>query len=199
MPKISKSTKQTKSRTWAFVAYPDSLPKDWLGILRQSGLKIAISPLHDKDTDPDEKEKKPHYHIIAVWDNGSTTYNNALNLAKKVKGTIPIALESIRGYYRYFTHQDNPEKYQYDKKDIVHLNGFDIGDFVELTKSEINNLKREVFKLIQDNDFTEYDDLLIFLFETNEELWNIAVNHTIFFNAVLKSRRHKNENKIGRL
>lgn len=188
MPKISKST--IKKRNWAFVAYPDSLPKDWIKILQSTGAPIAISPLHDSDLNADETEKKPHYHIIICY-SGPTSFNVVKSVTEKVKGTIPIALESIRGYYRYFTHQDNPEKYQYDRKDIVHLNGFDIGDFVELTKSEINNLKREVFKLIQDNDFTEYDDLLIFLFETNEELWNIAVNHTIFFNAILKSRRHK--------
>lgn len=192
MPKISKSTKQTKSRIWAFVAYPDSLPKNWLDILKQTGLKIAISPLHDADLNADESEKKPHYHIIAVWDNGSTTFNCASTLAKKVKGTIPISLESVRGYYRYLTHEDNPEKAQYDKKDIIHLNGFSITDFVELTKSEVMKLKKEILKLIRDNDLTEYChliDLLEIEEDSRPEALEVATNHTIFFNAYLKSRR----------
>lgn len=37
--------------------YPDSMPDDAIDILKQSGLPCAISPLHDKDLNPDEVEK----------------------------------------------------------------------------------------------------------------------------------------------
>ena len=56
-----------KKRNWAFVCYPESMPKNWLEILQETGSPIAISPLHDKDKDPDEKEKKAHYHVIICW------------------------------------------------------------------------------------------------------------------------------------
>ena len=46
-----------KKRNWAFVIYPESLPEDWLDILRMSGLPIAISPLHDKDVNADGTPK----------------------------------------------------------------------------------------------------------------------------------------------
>lgn len=182
---------KTKKRNWAFVVYPESLPEDWLDILRLSGLQIAISPLHDADLNADESEKKPHYHIIAVY-GSPTTYNNVLNFSKKLNGTIPIALEQVRGYYRYLTHEDNPEKAQYDKNDIKLLNGFNIADFTDLTKSEVMKLKKEILKLIRDNDLTEYChliDLLELEEDSRPEALEVATNHTIFFNAYLKSRR----------
>lgn len=184
-----------KGRIWAFVAYPESAPSDWIERLRLSGLKIAISPLHDADLNADESEKKPHWHIIAVWEN-PTTYNVALGLAKKVKGTNPIRLEQIRGYYRYLSHEDNPEKAQYDKNEIIHLNSFNIADFIELTRREVLNFKNEIVDIIEGNDLTEYYDLIMLLksFE-RADLWEVASNNTLFFNSILKSRRHKRESE----
>lgn len=190
MPQIDT---KTKKRNWAFVVYPESLPEDWQDILKISGLQIAVSPLHDADLNADESEKKPHYHIIAIY-GSPTTYNNVLNFTKKLNGTIPIPLEQVRGYYRYLTHEDNPEKTQYDKSDIKLFNGFNIADFTDLTKSEVMKLKREILKAIRDNDLTEYCDLIDLLEmeeDSRPEALEVATNHTIFFNTYLKSRRFK--------
>lgn len=190
MPQIDT---KTKKRNWAFVVYPESLPQDWLEILQSTGAPIAISPLHDADLNADESEKKPHYHIIICY-GGPTSFNVVRKITERVNGTIPIALEQVRGYYRYLTHEDNPEKAQYDKSDIKLLNGFNIADFTELTKSEVMKLKKEILKSIRDNDLTEYSDLidLLEMEENNRpEALEVATNHTFFFNAYLKSRRFK--------
>ena len=86
-------SKIQKGRIWACVGYPESLPVDWLEQLQNTGLQIAISPLHDKDINPDGEEKKPHYHIIFNYD-GPTTYNNVKTLCDKLNMTFPIKLES---------------------------------------------------------------------------------------------------------
>lgn len=189
MPQIDT---KTKKRNWAFVVYPESLPQDWLEILQSTGAPIAISPLHDADLNADESEKKPHYHIIICY-GGPTSFNVVRKITERVNGTIPIALEQVRGYYRYLTHEDNPEKAQYDKSDIKLLNGFNIADFTELTKSEVMKLRNEIFQIISDNDLTEYCHLidLLRLDDTigRPELLEVATNHTILFNAYLKSRR----------
>ena len=112
-----------KKRNWAFVLYPESAPKDWKEQLQQTGLSVAISPLHNKDLDPTNTPKKAHYHIILCY-SGPTSYNVVKRLTDSLNQPIPIALEQVRGYYRYFTHIDNPDKYQYDEKEIFHLNGF---------------------------------------------------------------------------
>lgn len=180
-----------KKRAWAFVLYLESAPSDWMDKLKQSGLKIAISPYHDKDINPDGTPKKPHYHIILVYD-GPTTYNNVKSFTDSLNQPIPQALEQVRGYYRYFSHKDNPDKYQYDETEIVTLGGFNISDFVEMTKSEALIIKRELIHLIEDEDFIEYSDFLIFVEQNGtEEQFDIATSNTILFNNYLKSRRHR--------
>lgn len=184
--------KKVKKRHWAFVAYPDSLPENWIEMLKQSGLKVAISPLHDRDTNPTGEPKKPHYHVIVSYD-GPTTFGNVEGLTKRLNQPIPQPLEQVRGYYRYLTHEDNPEKAQYDKADIRTLNGFNILDFVELTKSEVTKYIREIRRFICDNNITEYAALLDILDEGASippEWFEVAVTHTLLFTGYLRSRRY---------
>ena len=42
-----------KSRYWTFLIYPESAPKDWYSKLEELHIPICVSPLHDKDTNPD--------------------------------------------------------------------------------------------------------------------------------------------------
>ena len=183
----------TKKRNWAFVLYPESAPKDWREQLKISGLMAAISPLHDKDVNPTGEPKKAHYHILLVY-SGPTTYNAVAKFTASFNATIPQALESVRGMYRYFSHKDNPEKYQYDERDIMTVNGFNIADLVELSKSEVNEIKKSILMLIRELVFVEYADLVDFLIDN--EMWteyDVAINNTFFFNSYIASRRHSYE------
>lgn len=183
----------TKKRNWAFVLYPESAPKDWREQLKISGLMAAISPLHDKDVNPTGEPKKAHYHILLVY-SGPTTYNAVAKFTASFNATIPQALESVRGMYRYFSHKDNPEKYQYDERDIINVNGFNIADLVELSKSEVNEIKKSILMLIRELAFVEYADLVDFLIDN--EMWveyDVAINNTFFFNSYIASRRHSYE------
>lgn len=182
-----------KGRIWASVGYPESLPTNWKDKLIETGLQIAISPLHDKDLDPTGESKKPHYHIIFNYE-GPTTYNHVKELCDSLNMTIPIKLESLRGMYRYHIHLDNPEKYQYDDRDRVLLNGFDPKSVDSLTATEIDKLTTEILAFIDDNDIFEYSDLL-YEFRINDltNMLNVAKSHTILFNTYIRSRRHKHE------
>lgn len=186
-------TTKNKKRNWAFVAYPESLPNAWIEQLQQSGLQCAISPLHDRDYNADGSLKKAHYHVILCY-SGPTSFNVVCKLVCEQLGQpIPQALEQIRGYYRYFTHKDNPEKAQYNESEIKSINGFNIQDYVELTKSEVFELKKRVMAIIQEQDFIEYSDLIDFLI-SSEDLKNeseIALNNTLLFDRYISSRRHK--------
>lgn len=186
--------KNVKKRNWAFVLYPESAPKDWREQLQQTGLQCAISPLHDKDINPTGEPKKPHHHVILCYA-GPTAYNVVKALTNgKLGQTIPQALEQVRGYYRYLTHEDNPEKAQYSKAEIQTLNGFNIKDFVELTKSEVTKLKREIQTFIRDNEIVEYADLMDYLMDAGDGMadhYEVAANNTMFFAKYLVSRRFK--------
>ena len=180
--------KNVKKRNWAMVLYPESAPEDWREQLRLSGLQVAISPLHDKDVNADGEPKKAHHHVILVY-GSPTTYNNVKALCDRLNQPIPQPLEQVRGYYRYLTHEDNPA--QYSKSDIQTLNGFDIREFVELTKSEVTKAKREILQLIRDNSITEYADLIDILMDGGEgtaDMFDVASNNTLFFKAYLTSQ-----------
>ena len=183
-----------KGRIWACVGYPESLPTNWLEQLQETGLQIAISPLHDKDLDPTGEPKKSHYHIIFNYD-GPTTHKHVKDLCDKLNMTIPIKLESLRGMYRYHIHIDNPDKYQYDDRDRTLLNGFDPASVDALTKTEVDKLIQEILEFIEDNNILEYRDL-VFTLKGYPNMRNVAYNHTMLFNTYIKSKRHKFQKRI---
>lgn len=202
-----------KKRNWAFLVYPTkeqlekigskydgsdgygSVPDDWQEQLQLSGLRYAISPLHDKDVldDGSGRTKKPHYHVIVVY-GSPTTYNNVKRLTDSLNAPQPIQLEQVRGYYRYLTHMDNPEKYQYDATDIVVGGGFDIVDFIELTKSEVEAIKFKLQLLIREENIFEYSEFMDYIQDKfDQEIYSVASTNTLFFNSYLKSRRYHRE------
>ena len=182
---------KTKARSWAFILYPESAPENWKDILQKTGVAFAISPLHDSDKDPTEEDKKAHWHVIAQW--GNTTTGLAVRrITDSVNAPVPIPLNAVKGYYRYFTHKDNPEKFQYDEKEIQTINGFDISEYVKLTENEIDMIKRELQEFIECNNVIEYCDLMNYLLhEGLFEKHSVASRNTYFFDKYISSRRNK--------
>lgn len=180
-----------KNRYWGFIAYPESAPANWLEILGQTGLPIAISPLHDKDVQEDGgTPKKAHYHVLLVW-SGPTTRKTAQRIAESVNGANVVAIRSVKGNYRYFTHKDDPDKFQYSETDIQVLNGFNVMDVVDLEKSEVLAIKVSLIDLIEDLDITEYQRLIQVVRHAKglQEL-DVAMGNTFFFNSYISSRRN---------
>ena len=208
---MAEKKSSVKKRNWAFFVYPTkeqlealgsnydgsdgygTVPNDWKQRLQLSGLQYAISPLHDKDLleDGSGKTKKPHYHVIVVY-GSPTTYNNVKSLTDSLNSPIPQALEQVKGYYRYLTHKDNPEKCQYDDKEIVTGGGFNIADFIELSKSEVSEIKFKLQSLIREQDMTEYEQFMDYVQDNfDRTVYDVASSHTIFFNTYLRYRRHR--------
>lgn len=181
-----------KKRNWGAVIYPESAPEDWREILKLKGISFAVSPLHDKDVNPTGESKKPHYHIILSFPGPTTDKTVNTILQEELNQPIAIPLESVRGYYRYFTHKDNPEKFQYDDKEIELYNGFDVTDV--LNAFEVFQCLKSIQLLIIENEILEYSDLLDYLLvEDLSELWNVASSHTLLLNSYITSKRHKLE------
>lgn len=184
--------KNVKKRNWAFVLYPESAPADWREQLQKTGLPCAISPLHDRDVNATGEPKKPHYHVMVFYQ-GPTSYNVVKRLTDGLNQPIPQVVEQVRGYYRYLTHMDNPEKAQYPASEIRTLNGFDIGDFVEMTKSEVTKVCRALMDYIRENDLMEYADLMDMTMceGVPPEWFDVASSRTLFFTGYLRSRRYR--------
>lgn len=198
--------KVIKKRNWGFIMYPDSAPAEWKSILESTGLKIAVSPLHDKDLKevPEVEEtlnvelksgafKKAHWHVLLHFD-GPTTLNVVSGISSSVCGSVPIPVQSLKGSYEYLSHKNNPEKAQYKFDDIILLNGFRIESLAELSSDDIALLKINIQQLIIDLDILEYADLMEYLFTNRDDLlpeYKIASTSTLFFKGYIDSRRHK--------
>jgi len=192
------ASNNVKKRYWVFILYPESAPTNWRDILQETGLQCAISPLHDKDLDPTGEPKKAHYHVICCY-SGPTTYNSVKGLTESLCAPIPQPLEQVRGMYRYFTHMDNPEKFQYPESEITTINGFSILDFTEKTRSEVLKIRRDVQSLIRDADITEFSDLLDLISDSDDlDRYDVVTSHPFLFVNYISSRRHRFEGKSTR-
>jgi len=181
--------KYQKGRDWAFVIYPESVNPNYLDILTDTHLQIAISPLHDRDIDPTGEIKKPHWHVLVRYD-GPTTFQAVEELSKSIGGTTPIKISSARGMYRYHLHLDNPEKYQYSDKDRILLGGFNTDNLDSLTETEIDNYENELIDYIEEYNITEYYLLIILLRAKNSStLLKVAKKRTLMLNSFIKSRK----------
>lgn len=193
---MEKAKKPLKKRNWAFIVYPESAPGNWIDILSKKGIPFAISPLHDKDVNPDGEVKKAHYHVIVCF-GGPTSYSVVSNLTSSINASNPQALEAVIGYYRYLTHKDNPEKAQYSDKDIHCGNGFSILDYSDLKTGEKEKIKKKLQYLIRELALSEYCDFMDILLESGtDEEYSVASNNTYFFDKYLTSIRNKRDKNI---
>lgn len=202
-----------KSRHWSIIVYPTeefiknnypsceytggdgwgTAPDDWREQLNNLGIPWAESPLHWKDRNPDGTLKKPHWHIILSWENGTTTYKNVLNICQMLNSPIPKKLVNPKGMYRYFNHLDNPEKYRYTDKPLHH-NGFEL----QLTSTEITKIIQEITYKIINEDIREYAELLISC-NDNPQYFDVATHHTLVFGKFIDSYRHNPTRLLKRI
>lgn len=129
-----KHTNETvkKARNWAFIMYPDSVPENWREILIGFHTDMLISPLHDKDVNPDGELKKAHWHVVVKFVGGGVRQTQVQAIADAVNASRVKPVTSLRAYARYLCHLDNPEKAQYDPTAVEVLGDV---DFCELIAS----------------------------------------------------------------
>lgn len=152
--------KDKKSRGWLTVCYPESAPVDWVERLAQAGVMALISPLHKDDVNADGETKKPHYHVILLWE-GPTTYSNAKEFVALIGGVGCIAMATLRGAARYLCHLDNPEKAQYDPADVRSLGGLDYQEIIASASDDLLALY-EIFDYIEEHKITSFRQLVYY-------------------------------------
>ena len=118
------ATVDTRTRNYASIVYPESAPDNWKEILSGHFIPAFISPLHENDINPTGEPKKPHYHVILMFD-GKKSKEQATEVFNTIGGVGCEVVKSIRGYARYLCHLDNPEKAQYDPSQVTMLCGSD--------------------------------------------------------------------------
>lgn len=181
-----KSSSAKRTRNFATVIYPDSAPADWQYILSEQFVPSFISPLHDKDINPYGEPKKPHYHVIIMYDSVKTP-EQAKELFEKIGGVGCEVIQSIRGYARYLCHMDNPDKAQYDTGAVTALCGADYTAVIGLVTDKYKAIG-EMIDFCVCNGITSYANLLIYCRNEKFEWFRVLCdNGTVVMKEFLKS------------
>lgn len=184
-----------KGRDWTFIVYPESAPDNWRSVLDDTHLRWVESPLHDRDVNPDGEVKKPHWHILLSFD-GPVTASAVEKIIKPLNGPIPQKCASGRGLVRYMVHMDNPEKYQYDRADIVGHGGADVDSYFELTLTNRIDVMKDMITYIIDNRVTNFADFLMVCINTSDDWFNVAINNnTLAINKCIDAMWQKGRDK----
>lgn len=186
--KNKKKANDNRTRQFAFMIYEDSANENWRELLKDSHVQGFISPIHDKDTNPDGQIKKPHYHVIVMYD-GKKSLEQFQRLMTSV-GCANGHLEEIqspRGYSRYLCHMDHPEKHQYNPSDVICLGGTDYFAYCQTTTDKYKIISQMIaFCVI--NNICSYAQLLIYAKDHRQDWFRILCdNGTYVMRELVKS------------
>ena len=176
-----------RTRNYATVVYAESAPADWQAILSELCISAFVSPYHDQDKNPDGTEKKPHWHVMIMFDTVKSK-DQAREIFDKFGGVGCEVINSMRGYARYLCHLDNPEKHQYDKKDVLCFAGADYESVVGLPSDRLVALA-DMVDYINDNDIYSYAVFLTWCRSNRSDWFNIlATTSSVFIRGFISSR-----------
>lgn len=157
----------SRTRNWATVVYPDSAPENWRDILSELHVPVLISPLHDKDVNPDGSEKKAHWHVLLMFE-GVKSLSQIEEIFSKIGGVGHEYVNSIRGYARYLCHMDNPEKAQYSAEQVIALGGADLFSIINLPTDKFAAI-REMKDFVNENNIVSYADLFDYACDNRQD------------------------------
>lgn len=160
---MKKDNLPTKKRSlhWALIIYPDSVNQDYIQILDDYHIKWAESPWHDRDINADGTPKKIHKHLILIFES-LKSWSQVNEVALKIGSPSPELVHAPVGYVRYLVHADNPEKAQYEKKDIVGHNGFDVDYYFDKDEHDFS-ISDEIVAIICDTRIDNFIHLRKYL------------------------------------
>lgn len=196
---MSKSTSNSpqngtkkKTRNWGTIVYPESAPDGWLDTLKDLHVAAFVSPLHDSDINPGGEKKKPHYHVMLMFE-GPKEEALARSLFEKIGGVGCEYINSARPYARYLCHLDNPDKAQYRIEDVQAFSGADYTGLIA-TPGDKYKVLREMITFVEENDIVAYSDLVTYAMDNREDWFQaLADNCTYFIEKYIKSRSWKKE------
>lgn len=184
--------KETRTRNWSIIVYPESAPENWRSILDESHIEWVESPLHEFDVNPTGEIKKPHYHVLLLF-GGVKSYDQVSEFIKPLNGPIPQRCHNAKAMVRYFAHLDNPDKFQYSVSDIIPHGGVDISELLKPSTSERYSIIKEMCEYVGANNITEFYELMDYAMDQKFDTWFplLCDNSAYIVNQYIKSNRQR--------
>ena len=187
---IDKTPKEIRTRNYATIVYKESAPKNWVYILEQLFVPAFVSPLHDQDVNPTKEPKKPHWHVVIMFDSVKTK-KQAKELFEKIGGIGVETVQSLRGYVRYLCHLDNPEKAQYNPENVKCFCGADYYNTISLVTDKYKTLK-EITQYCKNQNVYSFSNLWEFCEENRPDWFRTLIENAVAVKEYIKSRNWTN-------
>lgn len=163
---MAQQKQKNRFRNFECIVYDESAPDNWLNLLQDEKIPAFIMH-HDKDELENGEKKKPHYHVIIMFE-GVKTLDQAKEVFDLIGGVYPedetmfrrkCVINSIRSAARYLCHYDDANKYQYNANDVICLGGADYLSICQLAQDKYIAIQ-EMMIYCKDNCVTCFADLM---------------------------------------
>ena len=199
------------------VFYPETMEfEKFVEACERRGLKVSISPLHNKDkwlhnsplvVDTETGEvifsegeryeigdhKKEHYHYIMQFaTKQSFEFMYELHKVLANNNVIPKVVYSPLGMFEYLWHknEDMSRKAHYNRDEVTIINGFN----PILTTSDKELILKEIILKIRENHFTKQKEVEEFFNYSTEVITVMGVKNYYINNVLQEEWRMKNPN-----
>ena len=157
-----------RTRNFATVVYPESAPDNWIERLEELHVAVLVSPLHDKD-------KNPNYHVLLMFEGPKDFETQIKPIFDSIGAVGRELVNSVRGYARYLCHLDNPEKAQYSPVEVLQMGG---ADYYAITNLPTDNRKMlaDIMAFIQESEIYSFAEFLDVSRTHRPEWFTLVVN-----------------------
>lgn len=183
-----------RTRNWVSILYPESAKENWESILSEQHVQAFVSPLHDSDVSHDGTNKKPHYHVVLMFQ-GPKTEAQAQEVFDLIGAVKCQAVKDLRGTCRYLCHLDDANKAQYSVDDVKCFSGSDFYTVISLTSDRYESI-REMMEFIDENGIILFKDIVQYS-RQHKPMWfrSLCDNSTVIIKEYLRSCEY--ELKVG--
>lgn len=150
--------RESRFRNFATIVYVESAVENFVDVLTNQFVPCFVSPLHDLDKNENGELKKPHYHVMLLFDSPKLK-SQADEIFKLIGGVGCEVIKNGKSYARYLCHLDNADKAQYSIDDVVSLGGAVYSSSIAVTVDKYQMLS-EIIDFCSANDVMNYADLL---------------------------------------
>lgn len=187
-----------RNKYWVTEFYPESLDLETVvAKINELHINAFISPCHELDVNPDGEPKKPHYHVILIFD--SLKSREQAQECVDFIGTVGcFYCTSFRGYSRYLCHLDNPEKASYDVNLVTQIGDCNYFDVIASSADKIE-LMGDICEFCFTYEIFDFWYIVLWSYHEHRYDWVASLTaQTLFYRSFLQSMEYSYK-KFGSL
>lgn len=167
-----------RKRNFETIVYPESCPSDWLDIITALKVPCFVSPLHDSDINANGEPKKPHYHVMLMFE-GKQNPDTVKEMCVSFGGVGMEIVRTVRGSARYLCHMDNPDKAQYSISDVKSFAGADYYSIISLASDRYYCIS-EMISFVKEERILFFSDLLEYAASNREDWFKLLCDNSAY-------------------